>query len=211
MSRPARIPAPLALLVLFAVPGLALAQDTTPPSIDDQETGHVVHVGKERVADVAYWRDAVSSAPQDVTLRLALGNALALNQKFPEAVKEYKQVLRVYPESKAAWNNLGSAYRGMGKLNDALGAYRHAIERDSRYGLAYYNMGVVYDKLGYYDKALANYSRAIRYDPSLTDSKRNPQVVNNKRLYAVLLQNYVESAGSLALPLEPAYPEAPRP
>ena len=210
MSRPFRSAIPILLVLLWGAAPSAPAQQNVPPALDQmdgEEDSHVVHVSKERIADVDYWRGAVDSTPEDVTLRLALGNALALNRKFPEAIKEYKQVIRIYPESKAAWNNLGSAYRGMGKMSQAIGAYRKALERDPSYGLAYYNIGAVYDSRGYYDKALKNYSLAIRYDPSLTDSKRNPQVVNNRRLYAVLLQNYVQSAGSLALPLEPAYPE----
>lgn len=181
--------------------------DSAPPAIDSGDEFAVVHVSKEKIADIAYWKDAVAAEPDDVTLRLALGNAYAMNRRFPLAVAEYRQVLRIYPESRAAWNNLGSAYRGMGKMSDALDAYQKAVERDPRYGLGYYNIGAVYDSMGYYDKALKNYSRAIQFDPTLTDAKKNPQVVTNKRLYAALLQNYVESAGSLALPLEPAYPE----
>jgi len=199
----------LALLLGSAAPVIPQEADTAPPVMDAMQEYPLIHVSKEHIADVGYWQDTLLSAPDDITLRLALGNAYALNRRFNEAAQEYRKVLRTYPEYKAAWNNLGSAYRAQGKLNDALGAYKKAVAQDPRYGLAYYNIGAVYDHMGYYDKALKNYSLAIRYDPTLTDSKKNPQVVTNKRLYAVLLQNYVESAGSLALPLEPAYPENP--
>jgi len=199
----------LALLLGSAAPVIPQEADTAPPVMDAMQEYPLIHVSKEHIADVGYWQDALTSAPDDITLQLALGNAYALNRRFNEAAQEYQKVLRAYPEYKAAWNNLGSAYRAMGKMNDALGAYKKAVAQDPRYGLAYYNIGAVYDHMGYYDKALKNYSLAIKYDPTLTDSRKNPQVVTNKRLYAVLLQNYVESAGSLALPLEPAYPENP--
>jgi tetratricopeptide (TPR) repeat protein len=205
-----RFPRPLFLsLAALFLAGITLASaanhDTAPPALDEESA--VIHVSKEKIADIPYWKEAVTQEPDDVTLRLALGNAYAMNRRFPLAVAEYKKLLSIYPESKAAWNNLGSAYRGMGKMSEALDAYRKAVDRDPRYGLGYYNIGAVYDSMGYYDKALENYSRAIRYDPTLTDARKNPQVVTNKRLYAALLQNYVASAGSLALPLEPAYPE----
>jgi tetratricopeptide (TPR) repeat protein len=208
LSRPSSLVVPT-FLVLLGSTVLASAQgtDSAPPVLDAVGEYQTLHVSKERIADVAYWQEALAAAPDDVTLQLALGNAYAMNRRFPEAIREYENLLRTYPESKAAWNNLGSAYRADGKLSDALSAYKKAVDRDPRYGLAYYNIGAVYDHMGYYDKALKNYAVAIRLDPTLTDSKRNPQVVTNKRLYAVLLQNYVESAGSLALPLEPAYPE----
>jgi len=209
-----RFPAMLPLLAFLLLPAAARAdsptEETAPPALDLQdEEAPTPTLDKERLSDVGFWESAAGAAPDDVTVRLALGNAYAMNRRFPEAIREYKRVLRTYPESKAAWNNTGSAYRAMAKPDEALDAYRKALKLDPRYGLAYYNMGAVYDSRGYYDRAVKNYGLALRYDPKLMDSKRNPQVVNNKRLYAVFLQNYVESAGSLALPLEPAYPENP--
>jgi tetratricopeptide (TPR) repeat protein len=204
------IPAFMALLAGGVAWGSPSGADTAPPVLDAGQEYPIVQVSKERISDVGYWQQALVADPDDVTLQLALGNAYAMNQRFQEAIREYKKLLNTYPESKAAWNNLGSAYRASGKMSDALDAYKKAAERDPRYGLAYYNMGAVYDHMGYYNKALKYYSQAIRLDPTLTDAKRNPQVVTNKRLYAVLLQNYVESAGSLALPLEPAYPDNPK-
>lgn len=179
---------------------------TDPGSLDDTS---IVTVPKERLSDVDYWQGAVAAAPEDVTLHLALGNAYAMNRRLREAADQYKEVLRIYPESKSALNNLGSVYRAMGKPNEALEAYRKALKVDPHYGLAYYNIGTIYHRQGYFEEAVDSYGKAFKYDPGLTDSKRNPQVVANKLLFVVLLHNYVESAGSLALPLEPAYPDNP--
>jgi len=148
----------------------------------------------------------VAGSPGDVTVRLALGNAYAMNHRYGEAVRQYRKVLRDYPWSRPAWNNLGSAYRAMGRKSKALDAYRKAVKIDPRYGLAYYNIGVIYDSAGEYDRALEYYGLAFKYDPGLADPKINPQVVTNRRVFAVLLHNYLETAGTLALPLEPAYP-----
>jgi tetratricopeptide (TPR) repeat protein len=207
LTRPLRASLILALCMTLGGEVLAgPAKKIAPEGLDDNGDLHGITVSKDLIPNVTYWEQAVASAPDDVTLHLALGNALALNKRFEEAIREYRKVLRLYPESKAAWNNIGSVYRALGKPADALGAYRKAIALDPRYGLAYYNMGAVYDSQGYYDEAIENYSLGIRYDPKLTDSRKNPQIVTNKRLYAVLLHNYVVTAGSLVLPLEPAYP-----
>jgi tetratricopeptide (TPR) repeat protein len=208
---------------LFGLMALAasLAISGVPPAAraaTDQEPGATapgsldytpVSVPKERLTDVPYWEEAVAATPEDVTLHLALGNAYAMNRRLREAAEQYKAVLRIYPESKSALNNLGSVYRAMGKPNEALEAYRKALKLDPRYGLAHYNIGTIYHQQGYFEEAVQSYGQAFKYDPSLTDSKRNPQVVANKLLFVVLLHNYVESAGSLALPLEPAYPDNP--
>ena len=179
---------------------------TAAGSLDDEGT---VAVPKERLSDSAYWESAVAAEPGDVTLHLALGNAYAMNRRLSDAAAQYKEVLRIYPESKSALNNLGSVYRAMGKPSEALEAYRKALKLDPHYGLAHYNIGTIYQQQGYFDEAVDSYGKAFKYDPGLTDSKRNPQVVANKLLFVVLLHNYVESAGSLALPLEPAYPDNP--
>jgi len=176
---------------------------TSPESI--QEPAPIV-VDAALAADIPYWEARIVESSDDVTVRLALGNAYAMGHRYAEAVREFRQVLRDYPEYKSAWNNLGSAYRALGRKSRALDAYQRAVKVDPRYALAYYNIGVVYDSAGHYQRAIDYYGLALKYDPSLADPRKNPQVVTNRRVFAVLLHNYLESAGTLALPLEPAYP-----
>ncbi|HEV8335334.1 MAG TPA: tetratricopeptide repeat protein [Candidatus Polarisedimenticolia bacterium] len=163
-------------------------------------------VDAQTAADVAYWEEMAAATPKDVTVRLALGNAYALSNRFSDAVRQYRLVLHDYPQYKEAWNNLGSAYRAMGRKSRAVEAYHKALKIDPRYALAYYNIGVVYDSAGHYEKAIAYYGEAVKYDPNLLDPRKNPQVVKNRKVFAILLHNYVKSSGALALPLEPAYP-----
>jgi tetratricopeptide (TPR) repeat protein len=168
------------------------------------------HFAAEVARDVNFWQARTAESPEDVTIRLALGNAYALNNRFEEAVREFHRVTHDYPEYKSAWNNLGSAYRAMGRKSRALDAYQRAVKIDPSYALAYYNIGVVYDSAGQYQKALEYYGKAVKFDPKLLDPKKNPQVVKNSRVFAVLLHNYLEASSTLALPLEPAYPPEER-
>jgi tetratricopeptide (TPR) repeat protein len=168
-------------------------------------------VTREMELDIPYWEELVAASPDDVTLRLALGNSYAMNHRVPEAIRQYRKALKGYPHYREAWNNLGSVYRAEGRWSDALGAYRKAIRVDPQYALAYYNIGVVYDAQGFYDRAVKNYGVAIRYEPRLLSSKFNPQVVANRHLLAAFLEFYTKNAGVLALPLEPAFPRAPAP
>jgi tetratricopeptide (TPR) repeat protein len=200
--------APLTSLLLL---GVALA----PPALagvsrEQQEAELEALREHERARDVLYWEDLVAEAPEDVTLRLGLGNSYALNDRLRDAVREYRKVLREYPDYKIAWNNLGSAYRALGKSSQAVRAYRKALELDPQYALVYYNLGVVYDREGFYQRAIEHYGLAFRYDPGLIEVRNNPQVVTNRHVSAVLLNNYLESAGAIALPLEPALPPGPR-
>ena len=211
LSGIAGLAAVCAALTFCSLPAASAATEEEPQATaaGSLDNGGAVTVPKERLSDASYWEAAVAAEPGDVTLHLALGNAYAMNRRLSEAAAQYKEVLRIYPESKSALNNLGSVYRAMGKSSEALEAYRKALKLDPHYGLAHYNIGTIYQRQGYFDEAVVSYGKAIKYDPGLTDSKRNPQVVANKLLFVVLLHNYVESAGSLALPLEPAYPDNP--
>ena len=211
MNRFRKIPAFLLsaaflLSLIHAAQAPGPAEPAPPPEAEPvADTGGRV-VDAATAADVPYWEQQVAESPEDVTVRLALGNAYAIRNRYSEAAREYRKVLRDYPEYKSAWNNLGSAYRAMGRKGRALDAYGKALKLDPRYALVYYNMGVIYDSAGEYDRALEYYGQAFKYDPGLMDPKRNPQVVTNRRVFAVLLHNYLESAGTLALPLEPAFP-----
>jgi len=203
----AAIPLSLLSLAALASPSESRSQ---PPAGEGGLAGTPgqVLVNSDRAGDVAYWTQAVADSPDDVTLHLALGNALNMNRRYDEAVREYRKALKGYPVYKEAWNNLGSAYRAMGKMSPALDAYRKATEIDPHYALAYYNMGTIYDTQGYYERSIKYYGLALRYDPRLASSKFNPQVVSNQKLVAASLRNYVEMKGTLALPLEPAFPPA---
>jgi tetratricopeptide (TPR) repeat protein len=182
--------------------GSPVSQAETAPAGQPKD----ITVDADLARDVAYWEGEVGEKPGDVTVRLALGNSYALNNRFTDATREYQKVLDAYPDYKFAWNNLGSAYRALGRKSRALDAYRRAVKIDPRYALAYYNMGVVYDGAGQYQKALEYYSDAVKIDPTMLDPRKNPQVVKNGRVFAVLLHNYVESSDHVALPLEPAFP-----
>jgi len=214
----------VALTVLFAATGLTgspfLAQGSSQPkdkpgpqtssSPASPEAAGIVISDERLFRDVKYWETQLAADPENVTIRLALGNAHALNNQPREAVRAYRKVLRDYPDYKIAWNNLGSAYRSMGRGGQAFRAFRKAIDLDPRYALAHYNLGVVYDADGHYNKALEEYGLALKYQPNLIEVKTNPQVVTNRHLYAVLLKNYVDSEGGLAVPLEMAYPTQPK-
>jgi tetratricopeptide (TPR) repeat protein len=202
---------PISLFSLAAALASPSESHSVPPGGEGGPAGATseVLISPDRASDVAYWTQAVAGSPDDVTLRLALGNALNLNRRYAEAVGQYRRAIKGYPVYKEAWNNLGSAYRAMGKMSAALDAYRKASEIDPHYALAYYNIGTIYDTQGYYERSVKYYGLALRYDPRLASSKFNPQVVSNQKLLAASLRNYVETKGTLALPLEPAYPSLP--
>ena len=77
------------------------------------------------------------------------------NKKYEEAVTANKKALELKPEWPDAYNNLGLAYAGLGRWQEAVTAYREAVHLvPSGYAGALYNLGFAYLRLGQKPAAL---------------------------------------------------------
>mmetsp|Transcript_2551 Transcript_2551/g.2815 ORF Transcript_2551/g.2815 Transcript_2551/m.2815 type:complete len:349 (-) Transcript_2551:150-1196(-) len=57
----------------------------------------------------------------------ALGFAKYKQDKFNDAIPDYRRAVELQPGYVTAWNNLGNSYEKMNQLNDALKAYEEAL------------------------------------------------------------------------------------
>ena len=64
-------------------------------------------------------------------------------------------------ESAAVYNNLGNAYMKDRQHDQAINAYKKALELDPKFSEAYYNLGNLYAQKKEYDLAVRNYREAI--------------------------------------------------
>jgi serine/threonine-protein kinase len=78
-----------------------------------------------------------------------------------------------HPGYAQAYNNLGLALRGQGRLEEAVAAYRKAVALAPGYALAHNNLGVALERQGHRDQALACYRTAIRLDPAYAQAHDN--------------------------------------
>jgi predicted O-linked N-acetylglucosamine transferase (SPINDLY family) len=69
--------------------------------------------------------------------------------------------------------NLGNALMGQGKLDEAIVAYRRAIEIKPDYAAAYTTLGIALAGQGKLDEAIAAYRRAIGIKPDLAEAYPN--------------------------------------
>jgi tetratricopeptide (TPR) repeat protein len=56
---------------------------------------------------------------------------------------------------------LGNSYTSTKKFNNAIDAYKKAIEMDPKYGQPYGNLGFIYYRLGKYEDAILLYKKSI--------------------------------------------------
>ena len=120
------------------------------------------------------------------------------------AVGLIRQSLQSNPNHVEALNNLGVAYRKLGRFEDAFRAHARAVELSPGSATAHDNLGGDAHALGRFDEALAHYDTALRLDPRSADALRNRG--------ATLLQlgRLEEAAASLeaSLRIEPDSAEA---
>ncbi len=95
-----------------------------------------------------------------------LGNALAREGRFQEAVAEYRRALELEPESASTLENLGITYAKMGKIAEGIRYLRQAVAADPLDGGKYAALGIMLHAQGDIDGAMREYRQAIRRDPT---------------------------------------------
>ncbi len=87
------------------------------------------------------------------------------NQHYESAAELLQQVVKLEPKHKDAWNDLGNAYMGLGKYDDAVTAFKTAIANNAYDGYAYNNLGRAYQRQQRYDEAVKQYQKQIEINP----------------------------------------------
>jgi tetratricopeptide (TPR) repeat protein len=157
--------------------------------------------------DLNILQEKLARYPDNAYLLNEVGNQLLLRGRRKDAENRFQRAVKIDPQFAAAWNNLGVVRMTLDRKTEAATAYKHAIKIQPNYALAWYNLGVVLDRQNHYEESLKAYETAFVLDPGLLEVKKNPQVVTNKRVAAVMSQTYIDRGGTVVFPLESSYPE----
>jgi len=93
-----------------------------------------------------------------------LGNALQEKGRLEDAIRAYREAIRLRPDFPAAYYDLASAIDEKGDLAGAAAAYEEAIRLRPGYAFAYVNLGIVRAQQGDIDRAIACFEEAIRLE-----------------------------------------------
>ncbi len=109
---------------------------------------------------------AAWAAVLGVLLVLALGGAThARNRAWQDRLTLWQDVIRKSPTNHRGWYNLGHELSRQGRLAEAEGQYRRALELKPGYARAHNNLAVVLERQGRPEEALAAYARALEIKP----------------------------------------------
>jgi uncharacterized protein (DUF362 family) len=108
-----------------------------------------------------------------------------------------------------AYNNLGEAYRALGRWNEAVAAYQNAIRDNPNHAEAYSNLGLVLNSAGKFGEALPLLEKAIALKPNLAWNSTPEQGGNTHPdiLRAVVLAAEARKVGKITIPENTCQPE----
>ena len=115
-------------------PADSLKEYTRAAAIERPSATMLERVGQDYVllgdwADADKWTlRAVQTDPSDADAWYSLGRIRYSAQRFGDALSCFQRVLQLSPKSVKAENNLGLAYEATNHVDDAVAAYRRAIE-----------------------------------------------------------------------------------
>ena len=90
-----------------------------------------------------------------------------------EAIKAYKQAIKLKPDYVDAFNNMGNALKAQGNLGEAIEVYKNVISLKPDYADAYINMGLILHDQGKLDQAIEANIKAISLKPDYAEAYSN--------------------------------------
>src|SRR5271166_1037741 len=87
------------------------------------------------------------------------------NNNFQLAVDLFQRVVRLEPQHKSAWNNLGRAYFALNQYDQAIAALKRQIEINPYDQYAYNNLGMAYEAELKYDDAIRQLQKQLEINP----------------------------------------------
>ena len=121
----------------------------------DKLEKHLAGIGKDQ------------DPPQD-ELQLLIN--LHTKGHYQEALTQASQLLEQFPNSINLYNILGAANKRLGKLEEAVEAYKKALSIKPDYAEPYNNMGNALKEQGKLGEALEAYKKALSIKPNYTEA-----------------------------------------
>jgi tetratricopeptide (TPR) repeat protein len=103
--------------------------------------------------------------PNYAAARYDLGTMMLQQRDFAKALEQFNLALQTKQQDPMIWNGLGMAKAHLGRMDEAISNYRHALSLDPNYGYALANLGAVLLAQEKYDEAIEMCERALRLRP----------------------------------------------
>jgi choline-sulfatase len=150
---------------------IANADITAPSSVSDEDRQRLAalgYVGSQTGTPLSAPGDALPDPKdkRDVLRRYQRASALASEGRWADAAAAYTALLQAEPDMIDGWLKLAGASERIGRLPEALAAYREVINRDGGNAAALTGAAAIFVQLGQFDQARAHAELAIGTAPA---------------------------------------------
>ena len=174
----------------------SLSTPTTVVSSPRQPSAE--HEGDSLVARQRYQAaiEAYSKAPEMTgTIWNKMGIAYQMMFNSREAMRCYKEAIRLEPRNPQFLNNLGTIYATQKEYGQADRFYRKALKIEPQSALVLKNMGTNLLAQRRYSKGWEAYQRAVKIDPQIFADHLSPRVENPQSVKDRGAMNYYMALG----------------
>ena len=152
-------------------------------------------------------RALVAEQPGNAGALNDLGNLLVEMRRVEEAEEAYRRAMEIDPGRPEPPYNL-SLLLATERPREARRLLKTMLKEHPEHAWGHYHLGTLHQAKGNRGRALASYREAFRLDPSLSDPRRNPHVLDNTMATAAMLEAFAmiaSSATSQRLYVEPRH------
>jgi len=111
-------------------------------------------------------RGAMRTFPGDMRLKFMYGAALRAQEKWPQAVEVFGELVRLDPTNAEYLFDWASSLERMGRFDQAVGAFRSLLEREPQNALALNYLGYMFAERGVHlEEALHLITQAVAQEP----------------------------------------------
>jgi spermidine synthase len=114
--------------------------------------GQLFYVKGDFENSMRQYRMASDVNPQDDNIEWLMSHVQKIMDD--EAIQEYKEIVRVYPDSATAHAGLGLLYQRRGMIDEAIAEMETAVQLDPGMAVARINLSAMYQKKGMIDEAI---------------------------------------------------------
>ena len=118
-------------------------------------------IGKRALSRGSSNKNLITQDPNPFQMKLLIN--LQFQGQFQKALSKASKLLREFPNSPELYNHIGIANKQLGKLDEAITAYKRAISIKANFAQAYLNMGIALAEQGIISEARASFKKAIEY------------------------------------------------
>ena len=152
-------------------------------------------------------RALVAEQPGNAGALNDLGNLLVEMRQTEEAEEAYRRAMAIDPGRPEPPYNL-SLLLATDRPREARRLLKAMLKEHPEHAWGHYHLGTLHQAQGNRGPALASYREAFRLDPSLSDPRQNPHVLDNSMATAAMLEAFsmiASSATSQRLYVEPKH------